>query len=173
MTSIAEKSQLAAKRFRSRLNFAAGANCRVILDRVRGVCHENPAASLLDITGIFRIQSRRIARPSDSRFQAYDRAEWFRDRNSDMKISVESERAKPWLWPYRITFVADDATGLLPRQVFGVIERLPNFHLTMLEIAFDFAAELTRREVLQRVLFGKTRPSGSQGYAAYWGSRGK
>jgi len=76
-----------------------------------------------------------------------------------------------WLWRYRVTLVADDATGLLPSQVFRVLERLPEFHLVMLEVAFDFAGQLTRREVRQRVLFGKTRPSPSRGYADYWGRR--
>jgi hypothetical protein len=52
-----------------------------------------------------------------------------------------------------------------------VLERLPDFHLVMLEVAFDFADRLTRREVRRRVLFGKTRPSPSRGYADYWGRR--
>jgi hypothetical protein len=161
----------ARRRLLERLNFPPGAKWRVILDRMRGVCNEDPSSILADVPGLFRIQSRRIARSSGRHFQAYERAEWFHDHRSDMKISLESQPTKNWIWPYRITLVADDATGLFPSHVFRVMERLPDFHLVMLEVAFDFAGRLTRREARQRVLFGKTRPSPSRGYADYWGRR--
>src|SRR5947209_3009749 len=108
----------ARRRLLERLNFAPSAKCRVIVDRMRGVCNENPSPILVDLPGIFRVQSRRIARSSGHHFQAYERAEWFHDHRSDMKISMESDPTKHWIWPYRVTLVADDATGLLPEQVF-------------------------------------------------------
>jgi hypothetical protein len=138
---------------------------------MRGVCNENPSPALQDIPGLFQVQDERIGRSRASRFHPYERAAWFHDHRSDMKISVESEPTKHWLWCYRVTLVADDATGLLPSQVFRVLERLPDFHLVMLEVAFDFPNHLTRRQARQRVLFGKTRPSPSRGYADYWGRR--
>jgi hypothetical protein len=161
----------AGQRQRERLNYPAERRWRAILDRMRGVCNENPAAALLGLPGFTRVQSRRIVRPADGSFQAYGRADWYQTGRGETKVAVESDRSQHWLWPYRITFVADDATGLLPRDVLGVMEILPDFQMTMVELAFDFAGVLTRRYVRQHLLFGKTRPVPSVDGTDYWGTR--
>jgi hypothetical protein len=89
-----------------------------------------------------------------------------------MKLLLESEPREPWIWPYRETWYADDTTGLLPEDVFSVLEVLPDFNMTMMELAFDFAPEeMTQKFVRERVLFGKSRPVPSVNGTDYLGTR--
>ncbi len=85
---------------------------------------------------------------------------------------MESERREAWLPPYRLTLYADDRTGLLPDEVFSVLEVLPDFRMTMLELAFDFAPDqVSRKFVREHGLFGKSRPVASKDGTDYWGTR--
>lgn len=60
-----------------------------------------------------------------------------------MKLCIESQPRVGWIPPYRITLIADDKMGLLPEEVFAVLEMLANgFKLTLVEIAFDFKEDL-------------------------------
>lgn len=89
-----------------------------------------------------------------------------------MKFLIESERREAWLPPFRLTLYADDTTGLLPDEVFGVLEVLPDFRMTMLELAFDFAPEqMNRQFVRDHALFGKSRPVASVNETDYYGTR--
>ena len=89
-----------------------------------------------------------------------------------MKLLLESERRESWLPPYRLTLYADDRTGLLPDEVFGVLEVLENFHMTTLELAFDFAPQhMSGTLVRNNCLFGKSRPAPSVNETDYWGTR--
>ena len=89
-----------------------------------------------------------------------------------MKFLVESDRREAWLPPYRLTLYADDRTGLLPNEVFGVLEVLPDFRLTIVELAFDFAPDqMNRKFVREHALFGKSRPVASKDGSDYWGTR--
>ena len=143
---------------------------RVIADRMRGVADRDPRIAITGLSWIEPTQSVRI-RPMKGRFRAYERADWYRSLRSDMKLAVESNRTKHFLYPYRLTFVADDFTGVTPAELLRVLEVLPDFHLKMLELSFDFLGHLTRRQIRQMILFGKTRPAPSVGQTDYWGSR--
>jgi len=89
-----------------------------------------------------------------------------------MKSLVESDRREAWLPSYRLTLYADDRTGLLPDQVFGILELLPDFRMTMLEVAFDFPAEeMDRKFAREHALFGKSQPAPSVGETNYAGTR--
>lgn len=89
-----------------------------------------------------------------------------------MKFLIESERREAWLPPYRLTLYADDRFGLLPDEVFSVLEVLPDFKLTMLELAFDFPiGKVTRKFVREHALFGKSRPVPSNNGTDYLGTR--
>ena len=88
-----------------------------------------------------------------------------------MKFLVESKRREPWLPAYRITLFADDRTGLLPEQLFAVLEVIPRFKVSTIELALDFSPSISRRLLNQRVLFGKSRPTRSVETTRYWGSR--
>jgi len=48
---------------------------------------------------------------------------------------------------------------------------VPDFRLTMLELALDFPEYLNRRKLRQHALFGKTRPVASVNGTDYWGTR--
>jgi hypothetical protein len=147
----------------------------VKLDRLRGYSRTNPTAALQGIPSLKSGRSHRIKRPTDGRFQAYGRVHWFESRSSRMKLLLESEPREPWMRPrrpYRLTLYADDSTGLLPEDVFSVLEVLPDFNMTMMELAFDFAPEeMTQKFVRERVLFGKSRPVPSVNGTDYLGTR--
>lgn len=113
-------------------------SCLVRLDRMQFVLVENPGPLLRDLRGFRRFPSRWIKKKPNQKFLPYKRAQWFWSKTSLMKFAIESDRQKPWLVPYRITLIADDRTGLLPGEVFSILELLPDFKLTTLEIAFDF-----------------------------------
>jgi hypothetical protein len=75
------------------------------------------------------------------------------------------------MFPFRLTFIADDVDGLLSAQLFSVLEVTPDFYMTMVELAFDFTDGLTREIVRREALFGKCRPIQSVGGTDYWGTR--
>jgi hypothetical protein len=89
-----------------------------------------------------------------------------------MKFLIESARREAWLAPYRLTLYADDNTGLLPGEVFGVFEVLQDFQMTVLELAFDFApGHIDRKFVRNHCLFGKSRPVPAVNETDYFGTR--
>jgi len=60
----------------------------------------------------------------------------------------------------------------LPDEVFTVLEVLPDFKLTLLELAFDFpVGEMNRKFVREHTLFGKSRPVPSNNGTDYFGTR--
>ena len=89
-----------------------------------------------------------------------------------MKFLIESECRAHWLKPFRVTIYGDDRFGLLPPEVFAILEVLPDFQLTMIELAFDFRGGIVnRRFVRDHALFGKSQPRPSVGDTDYWGTR--
>jgi hypothetical protein len=146
--------------------------CEVKLDRQQLYCVQNPTAALMAVPSFKSLTGHQINRPADGRFQAYGRVHWFESRTSGMKFLIESERREAWLPPYRLTLYADDRTGLLPDEVFSVLEVLPDFRLTMMELAFDFAPKhMDRKFVREHGLFGKSRPIPSVNGTDYYGTR--
>lgn len=151
---------------------APAPGCEVKLDRQQLYCAQDPTAALMALPDFKSLTGHRINRPVDGRFQAYGRAHWFASRSSGMKLLLESERREQWLPPYRLTFYADDRTGLLPDQMFGILEVLPDSRLTMLELAVDFTSvHIDRKFVRDHGLFGKSRPVPSVNETNYWGTR--
>jgi hypothetical protein len=60
----------------------------------------------------------------------------------------------------------------LPDEVFGILEVLGDFRMTMMELALDFAPEqLDRKFVREHGLFGKSRPVPSVNGTDYYGTR--
>jgi len=146
--------------------------CAAKADRIQGYCRQDPTAALNGVPGFKRLTGHRIKPPTDDRFQAYGYVRWFQSRTSGMKFLIESARREAWLLPYRLTMYAGDKTGLLPDEVFGVLEVLPDFRMTMLEVAFDFAPDqINRKFVREHLLFGKSRPVPSIGTTDYFGTR--
>ena len=150
----------------------AARSCVVKLDRLQGYSNRNPTRQVQAIPGLKSVTAHRVARPADGRFQAYGRVRWFQSTTSRLKMLIESEPREAWLPPYRVTLYADDRTGLLPDEVFAVLEVLPGFKLTLLELAFDFpVGKMTRKFVREQALFGKSRPVPSNNGTNYFGTR--
>lgn len=118
--------------------FEHATSCVARLDRLQLVLVQNPSPLLRDLSGFRRFSSHWVKKKPNQKFFPYKRVQWFWSSTSSMKFLIESEAQKPWLVPYRLTLIADDRTGLLPGEVFSVLELLPDFKLTTLEIAFDF-----------------------------------
>jgi hypothetical protein len=157
---------------RQRSGRASEPGCAVKADRLQLYCDRNPTHALRGICGFKSGRSHRINRPTDGRFQAFGRVHWFESRTSGMKFVIESERREAWLPRYRITMYADDRTGLSPDDVFSLLELLPDFRMTMLELAFDFTLEqMNRKFVREHALFGKSRPAAPEDGTDYWGTR--
>jgi hypothetical protein len=151
---------------------APAPGCEVKLDRQQFYCVQNPTAALMANPAFKSLTAHRVARPHGGRFQAFGRAHWFQRTRSRMKVLIESERREAWLPPYRVTMYADDRTGLLPTEVFSVLEVLPDFRLTMMELAVDFhPVQMNRKFVREQALFGKSRPVPSVNGTDYYGTR--
>ena len=166
------KRRLGEEKGRFRSDDEAAVLCVVKLDRYQMVCSQDPTAALRGIPG-YQPQPNRFPRQKgDGRFQPYGCSQWFWNMKSQMKFYIESDKREGWLSPYRVTLVADDQTGLTPEEVFGILEVLPEFKLTMLEVAFDFHPEfLGLRDARFHLLFGKARPRPRVNGNFYWGTR--
>jgi hypothetical protein len=134
----------------------------VKLDRLQLYCHRNPTAALMAISGFKSLAGHRINRPADGRFQAFSWVHWFVSETSAMKFLLESQRREAWLPPYRLTLYADDKTGLLPDEVFSVLEVLTDFKLTLLELAFDFGPGRNHAQVRPRTSALWEKSSGTE-----------
>jgi hypothetical protein len=106
--------------------------CVAKLDRLQGYSIQNPSRQVQANPDIKSLTAHRVARPRGGRFQAYGRVHWFRSTTSCMKVLIESERREAWLPRYRVTLYADDNTGLLPDEVFGILEVLGDFRMTII-----------------------------------------
>jgi len=147
-------------------------DCVAKLDRLQFYCDQDPTPGLRGNPGFKSKPGHRIKPPTDGRFQAYGYVHWFESHTSGMKFLIESARREGWLPPYRLTLYADDATGLLPHEVLGVLELLQDFQMTTLELAFDFPiGNVTRKFVREHALFGKSRPAPSNNGTDYLGTR--
>jgi hypothetical protein len=160
-----------ARRFHS----GAGKECLVVLDRLRFVCDADPVPALSVLPGFRRGRSYFYRRENQAWFRPYGHALWFHREKSTMQFYVESDRQEGWLAPYSITLVADDRTGLLPEEVFAILEVMPKARLTMVELAIDFSptTNVTRNFVRRCAVFGKCRRdlSGQNPTGDWWGAR--
>jgi hypothetical protein len=162
-----------ARRFHG--GFAIGKECVAILDVLRFLLEENPIPALKNLANVRTVQSHWVKPGGSSAFQAYARAHWFRRTDSRMKFCVEGDRQHGFIQPFALTAFADDRTGLLPSEVFPILEAARTAKLTMAELAFDFSplSSVTRGFVLRHGVFGKSwhdidteNPAGD-----WWGSR--
>jgi hypothetical protein len=146
--------------------------CIVKLDRLRLTCIENPTPVLSLLPGFKSIRGYFIQPPRNGAFQAYSRVRWFKKIASGMKFLIESNRREPWIKPFRVTLFADDRHGLLPQEVFSILEVLPEFELKLIELAFDLRGGVVDRKfVRDHALFGKSQPRPSVEDTDYWGTR--
>jgi hypothetical protein len=151
-----------------------GAFCVAILDVLRFTSPQDPLAALRQHPD-FRCRSYRRIKRIPGKFQAYGQVHWFQHRRSEMKICIESKKQEPWLADYRISFYADDCTGLVAGLLLSVLELMPRLQLTFCECALDFSpvSQVDRVYVLARTVFGKSRRdlTSTNRNADWWGSR--
>ena len=146
--------------------------CTVRLDRLQLTFKQDPTLELMQAPP-FQSQKAHFIRPKPGGTPpAYRRAHWFGHKKSKMKFVVESVPRQPWSTPFRLTLFSDDRTGLVPSEVFSILELLPTFKLVLVELAFDFRGGIIgRRFVRAHALFGKARPRPTVVGTDYWGSR--
>src|SRR5579862_2501515 len=96
-----------------------GKLCFALLDIVQVWCTENPTHALMGLPN-FRSQRSHLINDADQ--ERYARVHWFRSATSTMKFCVHSEPLDYWLAPYRLTLYADDTVGLLPSELFSILE---------------------------------------------------
>jgi hypothetical protein len=133
----APKMQAARNTLRRLSKNLRGAECMAKLDRMQGSCDQDPTRALIGLAGFRSFPARAIQRKAGT-FRPYRRAQWFHSQRSTSKFAIESEALERWLSPFRLTLFADDVAGLLPGEVFIVLELVPDFQLTMIELAFDY-----------------------------------
>ena len=146
-----------------------------ILDRLRFVCDADPVPALRVLPGFHPGRSVFPRRQNPAWFRPYGHGQWFQAEKSKMQFYVESERQEGWLAPYSVTLIADDRTGLLPEEVFAILEVIPDAKLTMVELAIDFSpvTNVTRDFVRRFGVFGKSGRdlSGDNPMGDWWGAR--
>jgi hypothetical protein len=143
------------QRFHSGFNF--GRECIAIVDVLRFLLSVDPLPALMKLPGVRTVQSHFIRPSRSNTHYAYGRVHWFKRTDSKMKFCVESVRQHGYLAPYSLTAYADDKTGLLPAEVFPILNVAPGAKLTMMELACDFSplSSVTRDFVLRHGVFGK------------------
>jgi len=89
----------------------------------------------------------------------YARRREYKSTTDDTKIFWQYQRLKGWLKPWKITIVADDATGLSYEQIQYVLKHCRYYRFLIVEIAVDFrpSAGIDKRFVRKHGVFGKSR----------------
>jgi hypothetical protein len=89
----------------------------------------------------------------------YARSRYYQSLTDGTKIFWQYQRLKGWLKPWKITIIADDATGLSYEQVQHVLKHCRYFRFLIVEIAVDFCPSvgIDKRFVRQHGVFGKSR----------------
>jgi hypothetical protein len=125
---------------------------RVVLNAVG---HQPSAIGQID--GFERIADFRPRR--QGKIATFDRLRTFRSKTNSCQISIQYSPLLPWLKPMRIKMVADDETGLTPKEVRSIISRCRYHQLSVVEIALDFTPDtgVDREFVLRHGRFGKSR----------------
>lgn len=165
---IKKARQLIAKKFHG----GVGRLCLVILDVLMLVCDDDPRAAFGKLLGFRAERQRTVPNPEN---QGYAQAQWFRRLDSKMRFCLYSRPVHGYLAQYKVVLYADDRTGLLPSEVFGVLEVMPITRMLMLELAFDFsiATGVNSDFVLGWTLFGKSQRdlSMQNAWGDWWGTR--
>jgi hypothetical protein len=121
------KMQAGRDVLRRRANNPHRAECLVGVDRLQGVCMQNPTPAVMEVERLRSVRKSQIRRPTKGSFQPYGCAHWFHSTRNGMKVAIESDRQELFVSPYRLTLFADDWTGLLLAEAFSVLERVPDF----------------------------------------------
>jgi hypothetical protein len=128
------------------------------LDRLRVVSWaEQGGRKLPLIPGFTTVKDHRLRPKGVS--PIYDRVRTLRSLTSETEVSWQYQRNRGWVKPWRITWVADDRTGITPTDILRIVKRCKFFRFLLVELAFDFdsALGINRTFVKRHGLFGKSR----------------
>jgi hypothetical protein len=109
-----------------------------------------------------RLEGYKIVRDCFVRRQTtiatYARSRQYQSATNDTKIFWQYQRLKGWLKPWKITIVADDASGLSYEEVQKVMKYCRYYRFLTIEIAVDFSLSvgINKRFVRQHAVFGKS-----------------
>jgi len=94
----------------------------------------------------------------------YARVRQYQSTTDDTKIYWQYQRLKGWLKHWKITIVADDASGLFYEQLQAVLKHCRYYRFLTVEIAVDFclSAGINKRFVRQHAVFGKSHHRAKQ-----------
>jgi len=89
----------------------------------------------------------------------YARSRQYQRTTNDAKIFWQYQRLKGWLKPWKITMVADDASGLSYEEIGEVLKYCRYYRFLTVEIAVDFplSVGIDKGFVRQHAVFGKSR----------------
>jgi hypothetical protein len=109
------------------------------------------------------LEGYQVVRDSFVRYQTdiptYSRARELWNARTRVRIYVRYERRCTFLAPFKITIIGDDQGGLSRRDILHVLKAFRNYHLLLIEIAFDFFPDsgVDADYVRQHGVFGKSR----------------
>jgi hypothetical protein len=128
------------------------------LDRLRVVSWaEADGRKLPLIPGFTTVKDHRLRPQGET--PIYERVRTLRSLTSETEVSWQYQRNRGWVKPWRITWVADDRTGIRPIDVLRILKRCNFFRFLLVELAFDFdpALGINRTFVKRHGHFGKSR----------------
>ncbi len=113
--------------------------CRTILDRLHLTTAEFPVADILSLRDYHSLKAHRIVAKDSGQPYGYGRVRVLKNQKTGTEMAVLSEPRKPWLAAYRYEFRGPDTTGILPEDLFSVLQFLRAYRLALLELALDFS----------------------------------
>lgn len=109
-----------------------------------------------------RLEGYKIVRDCFVRCQTttatYARSRQYQSTTNNAKIFWQYQQLKGWLKPWKITMVADDASGLSYKEVQQVLKYCRYYRFLTIEIAVDFCISvgINKQFVRQHAVFGKS-----------------
>src|SRR5713101_2174847 len=150
------------------------AKCVVRLDRLQIVADARYGERKLPTVEGYQVVRDSFVR-CQTRTVTYARCRQLRHRSSETQVFWQYRKQKGWLRPWKITFVPNDRTGLLRKDMDPILAHCRDHRLLLVELAFDFNIKtgLDRDFVRRRGVFGKSRLRNDigNGRDVYYGSR--
>jgi len=150
-------------------------DCEVRLDRLTVTASGIEEDLILKLPGFRRTKKHFLRAKHPKHFLTYGRKTTFKSTTSIRQMIALAERRRRKLAECKVTLIARDETGLLPKDVLSVLRLLPDTKIVMIELAFDFGPQsgITGAYVRRHALFGKSHPNRVASIRGYdsWGTR--
>src|ERR1700674_1072225 len=114
----------------------AGVALVVRLDRLVVNAVGYQASAIGNVDGFERTADFRPRR--QGKLATFDRLRTFRSTSNSCQTSIQYAPLLPWLKPMRIKMVADDQTGLTPKEIRSLTSQCSYHQLSLVELALDF-----------------------------------